>query len=122
VDFNQLEHVLDDAPNVGAWQLELRKQHDDPLDLDELVLHVHKLGDADEARLSRVLANRFAEQTEVHPNRIEFHSAEEMRQLQGVGTELKELRLVDHRPKITPGTAARTKAGNKPSEKLEVAS
>jgi phenylacetate-CoA ligase len=122
VDFNQLEHVLDDAPHVGAWQLELRKQHDDPLDLDELVLHVHKIGEVDEARLSRMLANRFAEQTEVHPNRVEFHSAEEMRHLQGVGTELKELRLVDHRPKATSGTQARTQAGLKSSEKLEVAS
>src|SRR5256714_8248077 len=24
VDFNQLEHVLDDAPNIGTWQLEIR--------------------------------------------------------------------------------------------------
>ena len=23
VDFNQLEHVLDDAPNIGTWQLEI---------------------------------------------------------------------------------------------------
>src|SRR5688500_1563412 len=42
VDFNQLEHVLDDASNIGAWQLELRKRNDDPNELDELVLHVHK--------------------------------------------------------------------------------
>ena len=32
VDFNELEHVLDDAPHVGAWQVELRKVHDDPLE------------------------------------------------------------------------------------------
>jgi phenylacetate-coenzyme A ligase PaaK-like adenylate-forming protein len=40
IDFNELEHVLDDAPNVGAWQLELRKHNDDPMELDELTLHV----------------------------------------------------------------------------------
>jgi hypothetical protein len=40
VDFNELEHALDDVPGLGAWQIELRKAHDDPLDLDEIVLHV----------------------------------------------------------------------------------
>src|SRR2546430_7444879 len=42
VDFNQLEHVLDDAEHIGAWQLELRKRNNDPLEVDELILHVHK--------------------------------------------------------------------------------
>ena len=32
-------------------------------------------------------------------HRIEFHSAEDLRQMQGVGTLLKEQRLIDHRPK-----------------------
>jgi phenylacetate-coenzyme A ligase PaaK-like adenylate-forming protein len=99
IDFNQLEHVLDDAQNVGAWQLELRKLNDDPMDLDELTLHVHKLNGVDEEKLCRELNNRFVERTEIHPNRIVFHDAEEMRRLQGVGTELKEQKIVDHRPK-----------------------
>jgi hypothetical protein len=38
---------------------------------------------------------------EIHPNRIEFHSVEELRQKQGVGTQLKEQRVVDHRPAAT---------------------
>ncbi len=99
IDFNQLEHVLDDAPNVGAWQLELRKLNDDPLELDELTLHIQKLDGADEQKLCRELNNRFVERTEIHPNRIVFHDAEEMRRLQGVGKELKEQKIVDHRPK-----------------------
>ena len=98
VDFNQLEHVLDDAPNVGAWQLELRKLHDDPLELDELVLHVQKTGNGSEAQLRADLNERFVEQTEIHPNRIVFESAEELRRLQGVGVQLKEQKVVDHRP------------------------
>ena len=40
VDFNELEHVLDDMPRVGSWQIELRKANDDPMEVDELVLHV----------------------------------------------------------------------------------
>src|SRR5262249_46791369 len=30
VDFNVLEHLLDDQRGVAAWQIELRKRHDDP--------------------------------------------------------------------------------------------
>jgi hypothetical protein len=29
---------------------------------------------------------------------VEFHTEKEMRELQGVGTALKEMRVVDHRP------------------------
>ncbi len=116
VDFNQLEHVLDDAPNVGAWQLELRKQNDDPLELDEIILHVHRLNDVDKDKLCRELNNRFVERTEIHPNRIVFHDADELRRLQGVGTQLKEQKIIDHRP--TRGAApasvgeARSPAGD----------
>ncbi len=102
VDFNQLEHVLDDAPNVGAWQLEIRKRNDDPHELDEIILHVHKLNDADEQRVTRELNNRFVERTEIHPNRIVFHEADELRALQGVGTLIKEQRIIDHRPGLSP--------------------
>lgn len=99
VDFNELEHVLDDAPNVGAWQIELRKLHDDPLEVDELVLHVQKTNGADDDHLTHDLRARLASHCEITPNRIEFHNAEQMRDLQGVGVQLKEQKLVDHRPK-----------------------
>lgn len=99
VDFNELEHVLDDAPNVGAWQIELRKLHDDPLEVDELVLHVQKTNGADDDHLTHDLRTRLMTHCEITPNRIEFHNAEQMRDLQGVGVQLKEQKLVDHRPK-----------------------
>ncbi len=99
VDFNELEHVLDDAPNVGAWQIELRKLHDDPLEVDELVLHVQKTNGADDDHLIHELRTRLMTHCEITPNRIEFHDAERMRDLQGVGVQLKEQKLVDHRPK-----------------------
>lgn len=100
VDFNELEHVLDDAPHVGAWQVELRKVNDDPLELDEIVLHVQKTNGADEAQLRRELSERCYRRTDIHPNRILFHDAGEMQRLQGVGTLLKEQKIADHRPKI----------------------
>src|SRR5437667_3022545 len=97
VDFNQLEHVLDDAEHIGAWQLELRKRNNDPLEVDELVLHVHKTDGVREDKLVRDLNNRFVAKTEIQPNRIVFHDAEEMRELQGVGVQLKEQKIVDNR-------------------------
>lgn len=101
VDFNELEHVLDDAPGIGAWQIELRKRHDDPLELDEVVLHVHRRGAGKPARVAEELSRRIAARTEIRPNDVVFHSAAEMRELHGVGVELKERRLVDHRPSST---------------------
>ena len=98
VDFNHLEHVLDNAAHVGTWQIELRKMHDDPMEVDEIVLHVSKSDDCDEDTLRARLSSQFAAGTELHPNRVEFHSEAGMRELQGVGTALKEMRVVDHRP------------------------
>jgi len=98
VDFNRLEHVLDNTDHVGTWQLELRKQHDDPEDLDEIVLHVSKSDEYSNAGLRELLDAHFASELEIHPNRIEFHTADEMKRLQGTGTQLKEIRIIDHRP------------------------
>ena len=98
VDFNQLEHVLDDAPHIGAWQVELRKIQDDPLELDEVIVHVQKINGTDETLVTRQLSERCVERLEIRPNRILFHTADEMQRLQGVGTLLKEQKLVDHRP------------------------
>ena len=97
VDFNKLEHLIDDTPGVGAWQVEIRKQNDDPLEIDELIIHVVPMGS--DAGLSESINRRFKNQLELSPNSIQFHSWESMRELQGVGTELKEQKLIDNRPK-----------------------
>jgi phenylacetate-CoA ligase len=98
VDFNTLEHVLDDMPGLAAWQIELRKANNDPLDVDQVILHVAKEDSVEEESLRDQIARRVFEQTEVHPNSVEFHNMSRMRKLQGVGESLKELKLVDHRP------------------------
>jgi hypothetical protein len=81
--------------------LEIRKIDDDPMELDELILHVHKLGDVSEDKLTRELSSCFLERTEIRPNRVVFHDVAEMRHLLGVGVQLKEQKLVDHRPQIS---------------------
>src|SRR5690606_28691038 len=39
VDFNRLENLLDDMDGLGAWQIELRKRNDDPLESDQVIVH-----------------------------------------------------------------------------------
>ena len=82
----------------GSWNC-ARRTHRSARKLDELILHVEKQDHADESKLKDILNERIALVIEMHPNRIVFESAEEMRHLQGVGHQLKEQRLVDHRPK-----------------------
>jgi phenylacetate-coenzyme A ligase PaaK-like adenylate-forming protein len=98
VDFNELEHSLDDVRGLGAWQIELRKAHDDPMDLDEIVLHVTRLDDMSESALEQVLRDLLQAHFELRPNRIQFHTADEIRALHQVGVALKEQKVVDHRP------------------------
>jgi phenylacetate-coenzyme A ligase PaaK-like adenylate-forming protein len=98
VDFNDLENALDDLPGLGTWQIELRKENDDPLGLDTLTLHLAPDG-ADKATLERGVRDLLKSDFELAPNAIEFHSVEHLRELQKVGVALKEQKVADHRPK-----------------------
>jgi phenylacetate-coenzyme A ligase PaaK-like adenylate-forming protein len=116
VNFNELKYLLDDVDEIGTWQLELRKREDDPHELDELVLHVHAVGGTDEAELVKLINRRFVEHTELRVNEVHFHSPGVMRELQGVGRELKEKRVVDHRATEAKPAPPRVVAGQ-PMEK-----
>jgi phenylacetate-coenzyme A ligase PaaK-like adenylate-forming protein len=105
VDFNELEHALDDVRGLGAWQIELRKAHDDPLDLDEIVLHVAPMDGVAEKPLEQTLRDLLQANFELRPNRILFHTTNEIRVLHQVGVALKEQKVVDNRPK-TPASVA----------------
>ncbi len=119
VNFNDLEHILDDIDGIGAWQIEIRKQNDDPMEPDEIVVHVQRHGDhRDEKGLSAEITRSFRVQAELSPNRIEYHEAAKMREMHGVGKSLKEDKVVDHRPKRgEPDTASgNADAGAQPPE------
>ncbi len=98
VDFSALENLLDDTDGLGAWQIEMRKRNDDPLETDVVFVHAVALPGENEETLRERIAERFGRAVEFSPNKIEFHSWDEIRQMQGVGTELKEKKLVDNRP------------------------
>jgi phenylacetate-coenzyme A ligase PaaK-like adenylate-forming protein len=100
VNFNVLEHLLDDQRGISAWQIELRKRHDDPLETDEVHLHLSAEPGIREADLELAVSRRFHEATEITPNELHFHSLAEMREHLGIGRLLKEEKIADHRPKV----------------------
>jgi phenylacetate-CoA ligase len=100
INFDTLQHILDDSPEVGEWQLEIRKAHDDPLDVDELILHIAPGNGADIERLKDRLRSRFQAAVELTPNRIETHTMDDMLRRIKLETSLKEVRLLDARPKV----------------------
>jgi phenylacetate-CoA ligase len=97
VDFNRLENILDDTDGLGAWQIELRKRNDDVLDCDEVIVHAVAMNEST-GDVKDKIGKRFREATEFSPNQVLIHTWDEMRKLQGVGKELKEKKVVDHRP------------------------
>ncbi|CAM2987582.1 phenylacetate--CoA ligase family protein [Rariglobus hedericola] len=101
VDFNELERALDDLPELGAWQIELRKAHDDPLDLDELNVHVSPATSGNTAGIEKNVRELLHAHFELTPNKIVTHTEEEMRTLQKVGVALKEQKVVDNRSKAS---------------------
>ena len=75
--------------------------------MDEIHLHVTKTGDLSNEALTTQLSNMLHSRFEMRPNKINFHTQEQMCTLQKVGVALKEQRVVDNRPKVpaTPGGA-----------------
>lgn len=106
VDFNMLDHLLDDMRGLAAWQIELRKHHDDPLDCDEVILHVAPETGVSETTVREHILRRFHEVTELTPNAILFHTLSELKNLLGVGRLLKEEKIADHRPKTSDTMAS----------------
>jgi phenylacetate-coenzyme A ligase PaaK-like adenylate-forming protein len=102
VNFNVLEHLLDDQRGIAAWQIELRKRHDDPLETDEVHLHLATEPGVREADIELAVTRRFHEATEITPNELHFHSLPEMREQLGIGRLLKEEKIADRRPKAAP--------------------
>lgn len=99
VNFNVLEHLLDDQRGIAAWQLELRKRHDDPLETDEVHLHLAPEPGITPTDLELAVTRRFHEATEITPNDIHFRTLPEMREMLGIGRLLKEEKIADRRPK-----------------------
>ena len=92
--------LLGGMAEVEEWQIELRKKDDDPLEVDEMTIHLAlKPGSAPEAAAARV-REIFHSRLELTPNHVHFQELESMLRKIGMETEMKERRFVDCRPKV----------------------
>lgn len=99
VDLGAFSPILRGLPEVAEFQVELRKKDDDPLEVDEVVLHI-AAGEGHSAdQVTRKVHAALRTGLDLEPNRVEFHSLAEMVELLGLESALKEVRLVDNRPK-----------------------
>jgi phenylacetate-coenzyme A ligase PaaK-like adenylate-forming protein len=91
--------LLGGIPEVEEWQVELRKKDDDPLEVDELIVHLAVRDGGNREATATKIREAFKGRLEVAPNRVEFQALEAMLHRIGMETEMKEKRFVDARPK-----------------------
>ena len=100
VNLEDCAMLLGAMPEVEEWQIELRKKDDDPMEVDELTVHLAvKAGFSPEQAAIQV-REAFKSRLEVAPNHVEFLGLEAMLNKIGMETEMKEKRFVDARPKV----------------------
>jgi phenylacetate-CoA ligase len=99
VNLEDCAMLLGSMPEVEEWQIELRKKDDDPLEVDELTVHLAlRTGSEPEQAAARV-RDMFHSRLELTPNHVRFLELDSMLKKIGMETEMKERRFVDCRPK-----------------------
>jgi phenylacetate-coenzyme A ligase PaaK-like adenylate-forming protein len=98
VNLEDCAEILSGMNEVDEWQVELVKKDNDPLEVDEVVLHVALRGDSDKESTEAKIRSSFKGRIEISPNRVEFTSLEGMLSKIGMETEMKEKRFLDSRP------------------------
>lgn len=98
VNFNDLQSLLSSHELLREWQVEFRKEDDDPMGLDELHLHVCTTEGTDPEHVKKEIKQDIRNTIEVTPNEIHFHTYSEILDRLGLETELKEERFLDNRP------------------------
>jgi phenylacetate-coenzyme A ligase PaaK-like adenylate-forming protein len=99
VDLANIGALLSGMPEIEEWQVVLKKAHDDPHDLDEIVLRASLKNGTDSNAFDKRVRSQMIEAVEIAPNRVELHSTAEMNAFTGMESEMKEKRFVDLRPK-----------------------
>lgn len=102
VDLNAFLPSMAEVPEVIEWQLLIKKRNDDPLDLDELTLHIAVQPGTAIDSLKERLAHKLVADTEVSPNHIEVLPLEQLQHDLGLDTQMKELRIRDLRSHPKP--------------------
>ncbi len=100
VNLEDCAMLLGGLPEIEEWQIELRKKDGDPLEVDELVVHLAVKPECDHLYAAERVRDAFKSRIEVAPNHVEFLDLESMLRKIGMETEMKEKRFIDCRPKV----------------------
>jgi len=99
VNLEDCAMLLGSMPEVEEWQIELRKKDDDPLEVDELTVHLALRPGSDPEQAAGRVREKFHSHLELTPNHVRFLELDSMLKKIGMETEMKERRFVDCRPK-----------------------
>ncbi|MEM3341609.1 MAG: AMP-binding protein [Thermoplasmata archaeon] len=99
VNLNIFYPMLMNNPDILEWQVELRKENDDPYGLDELHLHLAIPPSTNFEELKRKLSDEILTEMEIKPTSIQLHDVNSLLDRLGMESETKEKRIVDNRPK-----------------------
>jgi phenylacetate-coenzyme A ligase PaaK-like adenylate-forming protein len=99
VDLGAFTPILRGLPELEEFQVELRKRNDDPLEVDEVIVHGAAGEGHSEEEVARRVRAALRTALDLEPNRVVFHPLAEMVDMLGLESSLKEVRLVDNRPK-----------------------
>ncbi|MCA8977653.1 MAG: AMP-binding protein, partial [Planctomycetes bacterium] len=99
VNLEDCAMLLGGIADIEEWQIELRKKDDDPLEVDEITVHLAVRDGCEPDAAAEQVRTAFKSRIEVSPNNIEFLGLEAMLQKIGMETEMKEKRFVDARPR-----------------------
>ncbi|PIS40441.1 MAG: phenylacetate--CoA ligase [Candidatus Kerfeldbacteria bacterium CG08_land_8_20_14_0_20_43_14] len=98
VNLNAFYPVLSGIKDVDEWQLEISKVNNDPYEVDEMVLYIASKPKVDFEALSRDINRKVLSETGITPKIVQ-KNLNEVLQMIGMESELKEKRIVDKRPK-----------------------
>lgn len=108
VNLSVLKEELDQDCRINEWQLVIKKRGNDPHDIDEMHLNVALHEGTDAQLFEEQVLRRLFEVSEVRLNSVQVLALEEVLNLLGMETQLKEKRIVDLRPSAGAPSAEKT--------------
>ena len=112
INLNVFKDTLDDEARVEEWQLVIKKRNNDPHDVDELHLNLalrDSVAEADRSGVVEEIETRLLHASEVKVNSTRLLSLNEVLDLLGMETQMKEKRIVDLRAAMSSQPSAMVK-------------
>ncbi|PIS41455.1 MAG: hypothetical protein COT25_02980 [Candidatus Kerfeldbacteria bacterium CG08_land_8_20_14_0_20_42_7] len=99
INLNEFYPLLSSRHDIEEWQVEIKKENNDPYSLDQLVIHIAPKTNATYDQVAQQIQKMILDETGVRATMHQVPLDELLTNL-GMETELKEKRIIDNRPKI----------------------